>query len=92
MAKKIMLYGSAECPPCVATKQRLDEAGIRYGYVDVLGGLAHLKKFMNIRDANPELFKATVEKGSIGIPTVVIDDKDIYVDDVVVGLDISAFQ
>ncbi|MDL2248536.1 glutaredoxin [Tyzzerella sp. OttesenSCG-928-J15] len=91
MAKKIILYGSAECPPCIETKKRLDEAGIRYGYVDVLGGLAHLKKFMSFRDAHYDIYKNAIAEGSIGIPTVVIDDKDIYVDEVT-SLDISVFQ
>ena len=91
MAKKVILYGTSECPPCVETKKRFDEEGIHYGYVDVLASLAHLKKFMNLRDANPEIYKEIVEHGSVGIPTVVVDDTHFYVKDVP-NVDIALFK
>ena len=90
MGKKVMLYGSADCPGCVATKETFEKEGIRYGYVDVLAGVAHLKKFLNLRDANPAIYKEVVEKGSIGIPTIVVNDKDIYVG--IDGVDINTFR
>lgn len=80
MAKKIILYGSAACPDCVALKKRLDREGIRYGYVDVLASLGHLKKFLNLRDANPESFRETAASGKIGIPAIVMDDREIHVE------------
>ena len=79
MAKKIILYGNENCPDCMVLKGLLDEAGIRYGYVDVLAGLAHFKKFLGVRDNNPEAFAQVVEAGSIGIPTVVVDDTEVHV-------------
>ena len=78
MAKKVILYGNADCPDCMVVKNLFDEAGIHYGYVDVLGGLAHLKKFLAVRDSHPTDFKAVVEGGGIGIPTVVVDDTELY--------------
>jgi glutaredoxin-related protein len=81
MAKKVIFYGSSECPDCVETKKRFDEEKIRYGYVDVLGSLGGLKKFMNLRDAHPDVYREVAERGSIGIPTVVVDDTHIYVND-----------
>ena len=92
MAKKIIVYGSAECPPCVAIKKRLDDEGIHYGYVDVLAGLAHFKKFIVLRDSNYSLYEDAVKSGSIGIPTLVVDDKDIYIDAQVTALDINVLK
>lgn len=82
MSKKIIVYGSSECPPCVRTKELLCEEKIHYGFVDVLQSLAHLKKFMNVRDANPDLYKEVIENGGVGIPTVVIDDEIILVEEI----------
>lgn len=81
-AKKIILYGNSECPGCMAAKEALEAAGLRYGYVDVLAGLAQIKKFINLRDANPEIYANVVANEKIGIPTIVIDDTEIHVDDV----------
>jgi len=92
MAKKIIVYGSSECLPCVAIKKRLDDEGIRYGYVDVLAGLAHFKKFIVLRDNNYSLYEDTVKSNSIGIPTLVVDDKDIYIDAQVTALDINVLK
>ena len=79
MAKKIIMYGNAACKDCVEAKEILDREGIRYGYVDVLGGLAHLKKFITLRDAHPVEFQSEIAKEHMGIPCFVVDDKDVYV-------------
>ena len=55
------------------------EGGVFTGYVDVLAGLAHLKKFIVVRDSHPEEFKEQIAKGHLGIPCFVVDDKDVYV-------------
>ncbi|MDL2225408.1 glutaredoxin [Eubacteriales bacterium OttesenSCG-928-M02] len=78
MAKKVILYGNEKCPTCLEVKAVFDREGIRYGYVDILAGLAHLKKFMNLRDSNPDAFRKVVENGKIGIPAVVVDDSVVY--------------
>ena len=82
MSKKIIIYGSSECGPCMATKALFDKEGIRYGFVDVLGGLAHLKKYLNVRDAHPELYEEIKAEHRVGIPTIVVDDTEIYVGEV----------
>jgi len=79
MAKKIIMYGNAACKACMEAKAVLDNEGIRYGYVDVLAGLAHLKKFVTLRDANQALFQSEIDAGKLGIPCFVVDDKDVYV-------------
>lgn len=78
MNRKIILYGSAQCDGCVALKAKLEDRQAHYGYVDVLGGLGHLKKFLNIRDAHPELYAAVRKEGRVGIPTLVVDDTQVY--------------
>ena len=44
--KKVIVYGSPMCPHCVEAKEILEKEGIRYGYVDITAGMAHLKKFL----------------------------------------------
>jgi len=89
MAKKIIMYGSAACKDCVAAKAVLDREGIRYGYVDVLGGLAHMKKFVTLRDAHQAEFRAEIERAHLGIPCFVVDDRDVYV---MLPEDLSVFR
>ena len=56
--KKVIVYGSPMCPHCVEAKEILEKEGIRYGYVDITAGMAHLKKFLALRDSRPEFDKA----------------------------------
>lgn len=60
-------------------KTALTEAGIRFGYVDVMESLAHLQKLITLRDANLGAFRHAMEHGHIGIPAVVVDDVVLYV-------------
>lgn len=76
--KKVIVYGSPMCPDCVKAKEVLDKEGIRYGYVDITAGMAHLKKFLALRDNRPE-FDEAKKIGTIGIPCFYVDDKDLYV-------------
>lgn len=79
MAKKIILYGASDCPHCTDVKAALEKEEIKYGYVDVRESLGHLKKFLNLRDANPEVFKDVRENGRVGIPALVVDDTEVIV-------------
>ena len=76
--KKVIMYGSPMCGDCEEAKKVLEAEQIRYGYVDVTAGMAHLKKFLNMRDNRPE-FDAVKAEGKIGIPCFVVDDKDLYI-------------
>lgn len=78
MVKKVIVYGSPYCPHCVDAKEKLDQENIRYGYVDITSGMAPLKKFLALRDSRPE-YDSVKKEGSIGIPTIVVDDKDLYI-------------
>ena len=91
MSKKIIVYGSENCPDCVVLTTLFDKAGIHYGYVDILASLAHMKKFINLRDSNPDAFAEIREKLKVGIPTVVVDDTEIYPEYKVENDDISIF-
>ncbi len=79
MARKIIMYGSAACPDCVKAKEVLDREGIRYGYIDVLGDLARLKKFITLRDAHQAEFQTEIAQQHMGIPCFVVDDEKVYV-------------
>lgn len=71
--KKKVLFGSALCPDCPPAKKLLEEAGIRFLYLDITGDLANLKKFLHLRD-NFEAFNSIKENGKIGIPCLSIND------------------
>ena len=71
--KKIIVYGSPLCPDCVEAKEYLTEKGVEFIYQDITGDLGAMKRFLKIRDNN-ELYNPVREKGSIGIPTILVDD------------------
>ena len=78
MSKKVIVYGTPSCPDCVVLKDLFDKEGIHYGYVDILSGLGHLKKFLNLRDSYAGVFKTVTDNLKIGIPAVVVDDTEVY--------------
>lgn len=72
MIKKKVVFGSSMCPDCIVMKKALDERGVKYLYLDITENLANLKKFLKFRE-NPA-FDFAKEKGSIGIPAMVVND------------------
>lgn len=60
-------------------KEVLSGNNIRYGYVDITSGMAHLKKYLKIRD-HAESHAAARESGSVGIPTLVVDDQSYVIE------------
>jgi len=70
---KIKVYGTMECPDTVEAVQQLTQSGADYEFIDVLASLANFKQFINLRDANPEVFEEAVKNEGIGIPAFVID-------------------
>ena len=78
MSKKVIVYGTPACPDCVNLTELFDREGVHYGYVNILEGLGHLKKFLNVRDANADVFKEVTDALKIGIPAVVVDDTTVY--------------
>lgn len=71
--KKKILFGSPLCPDCGPAKEMLEEAGIRFLYLDITGDLANLKKFLKLRDSHSE-FDLIKENEKIGIPCLSIND------------------
>lgn len=72
MVKKKVVFGSSMCPDCIVMKEVLDERGVKYLYLDITENLANLKKFLKFRENSA--FDFAKEKGSIGIPAMVIND------------------
>lgn len=71
--KKVFVFGSEQCPDCVAMKALLEEHKVRYSYIDILDSLGKLKMFLKYRDSLPE-FEPVRQKGSVGIPFILVDD------------------
>ena len=74
MVKKKVVFGSSMCPDCIVMKEALDERGVKYLYLDITENLANLKKFLKFRENSA--FDFAKEKGSIGIPAMVINDRE----------------
>lgn len=72
MVKKKVVFGSSMCHDCIVMKEALDERGVKYLYLDITENLANLKKFLKFRENSA--FDFAKEKGSIGIPAMVIND------------------
>ena len=75
----LKIYGSMQCPDCVACRKDLDAAGIAYEYLDFADNLLYLKEFLVIREENP-LFDEIRKDGKIGIPCIVSEDGSVSLD------------
>jgi glutaredoxin-related protein len=71
--KKIFVFGSEQCPDCLVLKDFLEANQVRFTFIDILNSLGKLKMFLKYRDSLP-IFEAIQQKGSIGIPFLVVDD------------------
>lgn len=76
--KKVTVYGTMECSDTVDARALFDREGVAYRFVEVLESLGALREFLNIRDANPELFAEAVRGGGVGIPVVAVEGGGIY--------------
>ena len=74
----LKVYGSAKCPDCIALKKNYDFYGIEYEFTEVLESLKNLHEFLALRDHSP-VFDHCKEIGDIGLPTVVKEDGEIYI-------------
>lgn len=75
----LKIYGSMQCPDCVACRKDLDAAGVAYEYLDFADDLRNLKAFLAIRDKEA-VFAPVKEKGSIGIPCILREDGSVTLD------------
>ncbi len=72
--KKIIVYGSHLWGGCPKVKEYLSKKEVKFAYFDVSLQLGALARFLKIRDTNP-VFESVKESGSIGLPTILIDDE-----------------
>ena len=70
------IYGTMQCPDCVACCKDLDARGSAYTFLEFSDDLKNLKEFLKIRDTSP-IFEAVKREGKIGIPCVVYDDGSV---------------
>ena len=75
----LKIYGSMQCPDCVACRNDLDQAGVEYEYLDFADDLRNLKAFLAIRDKEA-VFAEVKENGSIGIPCILQEDGSVTLD------------
>ena len=75
----LKIYGSMQCPDCVACRKDLDAAGVAYEYLDFADDLRNLKAFLAIRDKQA-VFAPVKENGSIGIPCILREDGSVTLD------------
>ena len=69
----LKIYGSMMCPDCVKCRNDLDQAGVKYEYLDFADSLWNVKCFLTLRDSNA-VFAEVKEAGKIGIPCIVRED------------------
>lgn len=75
----LKIYGSMLCKDCVACRKELDQAGVAYEFLDFADSLVNLKTFLSLRDNNSQFSKIR-ETGKIGIPCIVDDDGEIFLE------------
>ena len=75
----LKIYGSMLCKDCVACRKELDHAGVAYEFLDFADSLVNLKTFLSLRDNNSQFSKIR-ETGKIGIPCIVGDDGEIFLE------------
>lgn len=72
----LKIYGSMQCPDCVACCEDLKKAKVAFEFLDWDQNLRYLKEFLTIRDGS-ELFTEVKAAGSIGIPCIVREDGSV---------------
>ena len=75
----LKIYGSMQCPDCVACRNDLDQAGVQYEYLDFADDLRNLKAFLAIRDQEA-VFAEVKDNGSIGIPCILREGGSVTLD------------
>ena len=72
----LKIYGSMQCPDCVAGCEDLKKAEVAFEFLDWDHNLRYLKEFLALRDKT-ELFADVKAAGSIGIPCIVKEDGSV---------------
>ena len=71
-------YGTMVCKECVEARERLNEAGVLFDYVDISVSVGNMKEFLHLRDTRKE-FDAVKKAGAIGIPCFLKDDGAVVI-------------
>lgn len=71
-------YGTMVCKECVEARERLNEAGVLFDYVDISVSVGNMKEFLRLRDTRKE-FDDVKKNGSIGIPCFLKDDGTVII-------------
>lgn len=77
--KNIVLYASMLCPDCPPFIEKLNQLNVDYELVIITDSMMNLKRFLSIRDNRKE-FTDIKKNNSVGIPCLVINDKEIIFD------------
>ena len=75
----LKFYGAAICSTCRDMKQKLEEKGIEYEYIDITANIKNLRAFLALRDTLPA-YESIKAEGRVGIPTFVWDDGTVSLD------------
>lgn len=77
--KMLTLFVSSLCPDCPPAIAEVKEKNLDCEIVDITESMANLKKFLKERDLSED-FDEIVEKGNVGVPALMRDDKFYFFD------------
>ena len=77
--KMLTLFVSSLCPDCPPAIAEVKEKNLDCEIVDITGSMANLKRFLKERDLSED-FDEIVEKGNVGVPALMRDDKFYFFD------------
>lgn len=77
--KMLTLFVSSLCPDCPPAIAEVKEKNLDCEIVDITESMANLKRFLRERDLSED-FDEIVEKGNVGVPALMRDDKFYFFD------------
>lgn len=77
--KMLTLFVSSLCPDCPPAIAEVKEKNLDCEIVDITESMANLKRFLKERDLSED-FDEIVEKGNVGVPALMRDDKFYFFD------------
>lgn len=84
MKKKVqkkIVFGSSMWVSCGPFKEKLEQSGIRFLYLDITSSLGFLKKYLEVRENAPQ-FEPIKEQKLLGLPVLVVGDNDKIIFDI----------
>ncbi|WP_461809649.1 hypothetical protein [Faecalimonas sp.] len=76
---KLIIYGTKTCKDCVDALEILKQKDVQYLFLEFSDSIGNLKRFLKIRDTHP-MFDPVKEKGNIGVPLFIFEDKTMTFD------------